>query len=244
MHQKLNIWINGTNNMNSLFDKLKDTTKILKNLTSNIANQLKNDEKINSLKTELEEKLNNYNIPLILQFNKNTLNYLLVEKRYVNLVNSTTDDLDNANIAFSISDFCFDNPDIDELHNWFEYQILFCEVYKLLTTTFDDLKFNDFDNHFYGNIIEFHYNFCNFSIYLDASDKNKISKLQIEYKQEDDSFRLILDKYKINFSVYGHGRDEIVGIFSSEITDFPIKELPDKMNELIQIIKNLSTIIK
>lgn len=230
--------------MNSLFDKLKDTTKILKNLTSNIANQLKNDEKINSLKTELEEKLNNYNIPLILQFNKNTLNYLLVEKRYVNLVNFTTDDLDNANIAFSISDFCFDNPDIDELHKWFEYQILFCEVYKLLTTTFDDLTFNDFDNHFYGNIIEFHYNFCNFSIYLDASDKNKISKLQIEYEHEDDSFRLILDKYKINFSVYGYGRDEIVGIFSSEISDFPINELSDKMNELIQIIKNLSAIIK
>ena len=227
--------------MNKIFYKLKDTTKLLKNLTRNVAEQLKNDEKINSLKNELEEKLKNYNIPLTLLFNENTLNYLLIKEQYAEIIDDTIDDFD---FAFSISDFDFDNPDIDELYKWFEYQIVFCNIYNLLTTTFDDLTFNDFNNHFYGNIIEFHYNYCDFSIYLNTSDKTKISKLQIEYEHEDDSFRLILDKYKINFSVYGYGRDEIVGIFSSEISDFPINELSDKMNELIQIIKNLSAIIK
>lgn len=205
--------------------KLTNIFNQLKLIKQNLVKNFENNPTLNQLKTQLQNKINEYKIPLTLKFDEETLQFSLVENG-------------SYGFTFSESYFSFGEPGFEPTIFWFKNQLAFCEMYYLLTNSLKGFNFKNFEKSYLSNIFKFDYEFYDFEIYLNHDDKSKIDCLKIEKRIEDDSFNIILNKYNITLGIGKYGRDDLYLIMASEVNDIDLSDLPTKIIELINTLKD------
>lgn len=215
--------------MIDIFEKLKDTANQLNFLKQNLVKNFENNPALNLLKTQLQDKIVEYEIPVSLKFNKETLQFSLTEN-------------DAFSSTFSESYFSFGEPSFEPTIIWFKNQLAFCEIYHLLTISLNNFEFDCFEKQYLSNIFNFEYEYNNefydFTIYLNHDNKSKIDCLKIKKQIEDDSFHIILDKYNIKLGIGQHSRDDLYLVMESEVKDIDLFELINYVIELINTLIN------
>lgn len=203
----------------------------LKLIKQNLVKNFENNPALNQLKTQLQDKIGEYEIPLTLKFNEETLQFSLMKN-------------DSYNFAFSESYFGFGNPGFEPTIIWFKNQLAFCEIYHLLTIALNNFEFDCFEKQYLSNIFNFEYEyeynneFYDFTIYLNHDNKSKIDCLKIKKQIEDDSFHIILDKYNIKLGIGQHSRDDLYLVMESEVKDIDLFELINYVIELMNTLED------